>query len=1016
MKVKSGFSLASIQELAKTHYGLVADANPLAGYEDLNFQLRTADGQQYVLKIASAGTERERLDMQNALLNHLEKQAIGVQFPWVKAALDGQQLLQISVPAGGARWLRLLHWVPGQLWVDHQPHSPALIRRLGRALGLLCQALSDFDHPAAHRPEPWDVLQLSLTAPLAEVLNEEQMELYRYFAALYEQKVIPVLPHLRKQVIYNDANDYNILLDNSEETAHILGFIDFGDAVHTASICELAIAAAYVCMHKPRPMDAACQLVEGFHQVMPLQEQELEVLFPLIAARLLISMCSSSKGLQEDPENDYLRVSAAPGLRLLHQLKSYAPQLAHYRFRAVCGYEPCPRKTSFHDWLATKPRLHSIVDWELKQVPKHIFDLSVGSLELGILPNYADSNRFEAHLNTVMAEQKVEVAIGKYQELRPLYTSDNFAVEGNEGPMWRTLHIGLDIFAKAGTPVYAPLDGQVFSVQDNAGDRDYGPTLILEHQLEDDFRLYTLYGHLDEEVLRQMKKGAPVPAGARIARIGARPGNGDWPPHLHFQVMLDSLGMEGDFPGVAFPHEAAVWTSICPDPNLLIGMPEDELKQQRMARQDMLQARKKQLAPNLSLSYERPLKMVRGFGTYLYNEAGQRFLDTVNNVPHVGHQHPRVVAAAARQQAVLNTNTRYLHEKILQYTEQLLACFPAELAVCFLVNSGSEANELALRIAQNWKGRKDLLVLEHGYHGNTNACVEISGYKFDGPGGQGAAEHIHKLSIPDPFRGLYRGATAENGRRYARAAQDIMERLAAEGRGVAAFVGESILSCGGQIVPPPDYFRALYATVRAAGGLCIADEVQTGFGRVGSHFWAFEQHGVIPDIVTMGKPIGNGHPLGAIVCRRELAEAFANGMEYFNTFGGNPVSCAIGMEVLNVVKEEHLQANAAQQGNYLIQGLKQLQKAYPIIGDVRGSGLFLGFELVTENLVPLARPTTYLANRMREKGILMSTDGPDHNVIKIKPPLCFQQEQADFFLAELSKVFREDFMQRGAYS
>jgi 4-aminobutyrate aminotransferase-like enzyme len=302
-----------------------------------------------------------------------------------------------------------------------------------------------------------------------------------------------------------------------------------------------------------------------------------------------------------------------------------------------------------------------------------------------------------------------------------------------------------------------------------------------------------------------------------------------------------------------------------------------------------------------------------------------------------------------------------------------------------------------------------MIAMEVGYHGNTTGCVSISSYKFDGTGGSGAPEHTHIIPLPDRFRGKYRGA--DSGPLYADHVQERIDHIQSLGRKPAAFICESIISCGGQIELPDQFLEQSYAAVRKAGGLCIADEVQVGCGRVGKAFWGFQLHGVIPDIVTIGKPIGNGHPLAAVVCTREVADAFANGMEYFNTFGGNPVSCAIGTEVLRVVREEKLQENALAIGNYLKSELRNMQKDFPVIGDVRGQGLFLGIELTDSDLNPQTDKAAYLANRMKELGILMSTDGKDVNVMKIKPPLVFSLEHADQLLHTLQRVFREDFMQ-----
>jgi len=315
-------------------------------------------------------------------------------------------------------------------------------------------------------------------------------------------------------------------------------------------------------------------------------------------------------------------------------------------------------------------------------------------------------------------------------------------------------------------------------------------------------------------------------------------------------------------------------------------------------------------------------------------------------------------------------------------------------------------------MAKTFSNQKDMLVVDVGYHGNTNACIEISPYKFNSKGGAGKADHIHIMPMPDTYRGIYRSDDLNAGEKYASYLQTTIEELQSKGKGIAGFIFESILSCGGQIPLPKGYLKKAFEFVRAAGGVCIADEVQVGFGRVGSHFWGFELQDVVPDIVVMGKPIGNGHPLGAVVCTKAVADAFANGMEYFNTFGGNPVSCTIGKTVLEVIHDEGLQKNALEIGKLLTIGLRKLQSQYSIIGDVRGHGLFLGIELVKnkQDLTPAEKETAYLANRMKAHGILMSTDGPYHNVLKIKPPMCFNEKNATFLLETLDKVLKEDFM------
>jgi len=402
---------------------------------------------------------------------------------------------------------------------------------------------------------------------------------------------------------------------------------------------------------------------------------------------------------------------------------------------------------------------------------------------------------------------------------------------------------------------------------------------------------------------------------------------------------------------------------------------------------------------------------VRGWKQYLFDEQGRKYLDAYNNVAHVGHTHPRVVAAAQRQIGVLNTNTRYLHDNINRYAERLTALLPEALSVCFFVNSGSEANELALRLARTVTDQRDLIVLEAAYHGNTNTLIDISPYKHNGPGGKGAPDWVHAAPIPDDYRGAYKRSDPDAGAKYARHVREIIDKLKQTGIGPAGFIAESLPSVGGQIIPPPGYLADVYRYVREAGGVCIADEVQTGFGRIGTHFWGFEAQEVVPDIVVLGKPIGNGHPLGAVVTTRAIAEAFDNGMEYFSTFGGNPVSCAIGLEVLNVVQEEGLQEHALRVGNCLLDGLQPFVDRFPIVGDVRGSGLFVGVELVRDRatLEPAAQEASFVCNRLREHGILAGTDGPYHNVVKIRPPMPFDEQDAEFLITVIERVLNEDF-------
>jgi 4-aminobutyrate aminotransferase-like enzyme len=613
-----------------------------------------------------------------------------------------------------------------------------------------------------------------------------------------------------------------------------------------------------------------------------------------------------------------------------------------------------------------------------------------------------------------MEDAGSRLGIGGYDEARLLYRADAFKVETDSAPEYRSVHLGIDLFAQPDEPVYAFMDGCIHSLANNADHRDYGPTIIIAHRTDTGISFFSLYGHLAAASLDGLQPGMPIAAGQVIGTIGPSRDNGGWAPHLHFQLITDMLGLEGTFPGLARPSQRRVWTALCPDPTDLLGIKRQQLQRGGRKKAEILAFRKHHLGKNLSLSYSDPLKIVRGVGGFLYTETGQPYLDGVNNVCHVGHCHPHVVAAGERQMRVLNTNTRYLHDHIVDYAQRLLATFPDPLSVCFFVCSGSEANELALRLARTYTGARDIVTVDGAYHGNTQSLVDISPYKHDGPGGQGAPDWVQTVVMPCGYRGPHKGSGAETGVAYARYVKTAVDCIEVNGHKPAAFICESMLGCGGQVVLPDGYLQAAFRHMRTAGGVCIADEVQVGFGRAGTHFWAFETQGVIPDIVTLGKPMGNGHPLAAVVTTPALAEAFHNGMEYFNTYGGNPVSCAVGLAVLEAIQNEALQENARSVGAYLLERLSQLKETSALIGDVRGLGLYLGVELVTDRttLAPAADEATYICNRMKDYGFLISTDGPLHNVLKLKPPIIFSRKNADDLVDALEKVFAEDCLQR----
>lgn len=431
---------------------------------------------------------------------------------------------------------------------------------------------------------------------------------------------------------------------------------------------------------------------------------------------------------------------------------------------------------------------------------------------------------------------------------------------------------------------------------------------------------------------------------------------------------------------------------------------------------ELIEKRDRQMGPNVSVFYrgDAGLVITQGKGCYMIDVDGNQHLDCCNNVASCGHAHPDVVAAGCAELRCIQTNGRFLHPTRQRYLTKLLETLPSELNTVYLVNSGSEANDLALRIAREHTSAgkpKDVICIDSAYHGHTQSLVDISPYKWyqctNGDNLQPDTTHV--VDLPDCFRGKYRGTPSEElGKKYA----DDVAKVVKDNNGIGTFICESIIGCGGQVVPPPGYLKNVYEVVRQYGGVCIADEVQTGFARNGNHFWEFQSHGVVPDIVTCGKPMGNGYPVAAVICRREFAESFAStGIEYFNTFGGNSVACSIAEAVIDTIKRDNLQDNALQVGNYLTQRLQSLL-VNDWVGDVRGHGLFQGIEFVksrsdSDNLQPYPELTKFIVDYLRYKRVVVSRDGPDENVIKVKPPLVFSKENVDTLVDTMADALNE---------
>jgi 4-aminobutyrate aminotransferase-like enzyme len=406
------------------------------------------------------------------------------------------------------------------------------------------------------------------------------------------------------------------------------------------------------------------------------------------------------------------------------------------------------------------------------------------------------------------------------------------------------------------------------------------------------------------------------------------------------------------------------------------------------------------------LFYHDPVKLVKGEGVWLFDQHGRKYLDCYNNVASVGHCNPHVVEALSKQASELNTHTRYLHDTVIEYSEQLAATFPGDLEVCLFVCSGTESNELAMRIARAVTGNTGAVVMEYSYHGNSTLISEMStmGSHVDN-----RPDHVIAVEPPNTYRGPYQTSDESDkesiGQKYADLLNSAIETLDARGLGTAAFMCDTMFDSQGGLEAPADYFQEVYKKVRLAGGLCIADEVQPGFARTGK-MWGFEHYGVVPDIVTLGKPMGNGHPIAGVVTTHDIMERFSKSAFYFNTFGGNPVSSAVGRAVLDEMQNRDMTTHVSKTGSYLRNRLEMLSEKHEIIGDVHGLGLYQAVDLVLDrsSREPAAEIASQIPDAMKDAGILIGLSGRHGNVLKIRPPLVFDDDNVDQMVETLDQV------------
>ncbi|MEO3435377.1 aminotransferase class III-fold pyridoxal phosphate-dependent enzyme [Inquilinus sp. CAU 1745] len=991
------------ERLAREHFGVTGRLTGLDSERDRNFRLRDGDGTSRVLKIVNASEPVAESDFQTALLEHIERHDPSLPVPRLRRTLGGDALARIEID-GADHAVRLVSWIDGTPLAEAE-RTQALLADLGRTLGRLDRTLQGFIHPGALRSFDWDIRRAGASRDRLHAIEDEtDRRLLLGFLDRFDGQVAPRLPTLPAAIIHNDANDWNVLV--TPDGARIAGLIDFGDALHSARIAELAVAIAYGILDLDDPLAAAGAILAGYHAVHPVSEAEIDLLFDLVAMRLVTSVTLSAMRRAQVASNPYLSISEAPAWRLLRRLGGMNPRFATAILRHAAGFEPFPGSAAVIRWIAErKAGFAPILDPHPAVMAKAIVPFGDPAHPMTLASAGREPAKATEWWDDHCRENGVTLGIGPWGEERTVYASDIFVSRLIEGER-RTRHLGLDLFMDAGTPVRTPVDATVRSVEIEEAPLGYGCLITLLHEPEGCPPFLTLWGHMAHEAMARLRPGDRLAAGEIVGYMGAPEENGGWAPHLHFQISVDTDLAPADILGVGEAAYLPVWAALFPDAADLAGLPPESFGDPGRPPEEIVTARRKHLLPNLSVSYADPIKFVRGEGSWLIDHRGRAYLDCFNNVCHLGHCHPAVVEALARQAARLNTNTRYLHDGIMAYVERLTATLPEGLSVAALACSGSEANSLALRMARAHSGRPQAIVLDWAYHGTMQELIDLSPYKYKCKGGSGRPAHVFEAAIPDAYRAPEDWPAYEIAARYADSVAEQIEEMARQGLAPGYFIAESIPSVAGQIFLPDGYLARVYEMVRAAGGVCIADEVQVGFGRVGD-WWAFESQGVTPDIVTMGKPIGNGHPMSALVTTEAVARSFDNGMEYFNTFGGNPVSCAVGLAVLDAIERDGLRGNARRIGHYLLERFRDMQKRHEAIGDVRGKGLFLGVELVRDRRTK--EPATDLARRIadgaKQRGVLIGTEGPYDNVLKMRPPMVFSHADADYFMEVMEDTF-----------
>jgi 4-aminobutyrate aminotransferase-like enzyme/Ser/Thr protein kinase RdoA (MazF antagonist) len=956
-------SAEQAEQLLNTHYAVAARAESLGSQQDKNF-LVFAEGAEAtgVLKIANPAFTAVELEAQDAAAELIAEAEPAVRVAVPLPNLAGQPYTAVTGLLDGTAYVRLLRYLPGGTLVDDGYLSPGVVAGMGELAGRVSRALANFTHPGLDRAVQWD-LRYAKSVVDELISHVAEPALRERIAATTEEawdRLESLAPALPRQAVHLDLTDANIVVSRPlGGSPRPDGVIDFGDLSDTWAVSELAITASSVLGHPGTRPTSILPAVKAFAAIRPLSVAEAEALWPLVVLRTTVLLVSDAQQATLDPDNEYVTGQTDAQWRMFEQAMSVPMDVMSTVIRAELGLAEPHGTLSADAFIAGVDRT-SVVTLDLSATSDAFNDaFSPG----GWLP--AD---LEDEMARAAVHDGATLVLTRYGEAR----LTRAPALSNTAP--DVVATGIGMWPATLTELFAPWEGELTTDGDRLTIRGADYTLSVT----------------GADV---SAPGGRVEAGDRLAAarrgrwtaLSVRPSGAPWSPAFVSTEL------------------AAGWLAVTRDPRPLLGLPALAAT----ATPDLLARRDNSFARVQEHYYDDPPQIERGWRHHLMSTSGRVYLDMVNNVAVLGHAHPRVADAANRQLRRLNTNSRFNYEAVVEFSERLAATLPEPLDTVFLVNSGSEASDLAVRLAVATTGRRDVVAVREAYHGWTYATDAVSTSTADNPSALTTRpDWVHTVESPNSFRGRYRGTDVGG---YAADAVQQLEDMVAAGRAPAGFICETVYGNAGGMALPDGYLTQVYAAVRACGGLAIADEVQVGYGRLGHWFWGFHQQGVVPDIVSVAKSLGNGYPLGAVITSRAIAEAFSAQGYFFSSTGGSPLSCAIGLTVLDVLADEDLQANALRVGGHLKERLLALRDRHPIVGTVHGMGLYLGVELIRDRdaLTPAPEETAAICDRMLDLGVVIQPTGDHMNILKTKPPLCIDTAGADFYVDALDRVLTE---------